>query len=143
MKKLSAIMLSLLIAIFFVACNGEKTNKNGDDHNADTTTTEEVTPDESETTENDQPATKPVEELLVGNWSQNEGEAISGFDIVFMEDGSLFWHSGTDEGEDTWQVVEGGKLVMFGLEHDIVEISETSLKISDGEGESNYTRVTE
>ncbi len=125
----------MLFVILFASCGG--TNTKNDDVEKD----EVEVVDTPDNTEVDKKVEKTVEEQIVGSWYDES--AISGFDIVFNKDGNFFWHSGSDEGEDTWKITTEGKLHFFGADNEILEITKTTLKITDGKTETVYTRNVE
>ena len=127
MKKLSIFLSTLLFVFILSSCGSSNQTEEGNGEEANTT--------------NETVVEKTPTEMIVGSWY--EEAAISGFDIVFMEDGNFFWHSGRDEGEDTWNVTDEGKLHMFGIDHEILELTETTLKVKGDGMESIYTRNVE
>ena len=83
-----------------------------------------------------------LEEMIVGSWYEETTAGV--YDIIFNEDGSFYWHSGTDEGEASWEIVDYEKLNMFGTDYEILELTETIMKITDGRNpESTFTRRVE
>ncbi len=133
MKKLSIILAGVLFVFFLSACGGNC--KHGDDENTeDVVNTETDTDTEVEEVKKE----KTQEELIIGDWYDEA--AISGFDIIFNADGSFFWHSGSDEGEDTWKITDDGKFHYFAQDFEILELTDKVFKITDGETETKFER---
>ncbi len=130
MKKLSLILTALLFVFLFSACGGSSNSIEKTDD-----TTEEVTDTKVDKTE------KTQAELIVGNWYDES--SISGFDIGFNADGTFWWHSGSDEGEDSWTITDDGKFNYFAVDYEIVELTAEIFKITDGEEETTFERIDE
>jgi len=134
MKKLSIILLGVLFVFLFSACGGNNTNTEKTDENKK----EEIADTKEDKNETLQ---KTPTELIVGSWYDET--SISGFDIIFNEDGTLLWHSGSDEGEDSWKITEEGKFNYFAEDYEILELTEEVFKITDGEVETTFVKMDE
>jgi len=133
MKKLSIILTGLLFVFLFSACGGNSKNIEKTDN-----TKEEVTDTKTDEVVVTQ---KTQTELIVGNWYDET--TVSGFDIGFNEDGTFWWHSGSDEGEGSWTITDDGKFNYFAVDYEIVELTTKIFKITDGEEETTFTRIDE
>lgn len=142
MKKTSILLVISLFALLVYSCNDSNSSNNVDDHSSNNT----VNVDDNTTDDNTDidvvTDDKTVAEILVGgSWYCDE--SISGEDVIFNEDGTMFFRFGTDEGESTWEVIDESSLMMYSIEYEIVEISDEKLVVSDGANVSTYTRIVD
>ena len=83
-------------------------------------------------------AKTPAQILVGGSW--NNPEAALSEDVIFNADGTMFWRSGTDEGEDQWEIKGTDILFFYGRDYKIEELSESKLVVSEGGEKTTYER---
>jgi len=131
MKKMNVIIL-IFISILFLSCN----NKSASSSNENTTTTNENTKNEANT--NQVVESENYQKLIIGSW-YNYGTA-TGEDIVFNQDGTFNYHSGTNENTGKWKIEEN-TLNFFDTDYKIIELTKDKLVIEDKFGQTTYEKT--
>jgi len=80
----------------------------------------------------------PAQILIGGSW--NNPDAAMSEDVIFYENGSMLWRSGSDEGEGSWEVKGNDILNFYGNDYKIVKLTESKLVVSLNGETTNYNR---
>ncbi|MCP4440784.1 MAG: hypothetical protein GY810_17820 [Aureispira sp.] len=138
MKNTLFFLLIAISTLFITSCNGTQKDEVKND-------TKEIKTDATANTDKPVAYTteKTAAEILVGG-SWNNPAAARSEDIVFNADGNMFWRSGTDEGEDKWEVKGADVLHFYGKDYQIEELTESKLTVSaDGETTTYERNLTD
>ena len=134
MKKSSVILFITLVAFFSMAC--DSTSGGEEKGQIEEGAVKKGVPPEVKKT--DAPVKTAAEILVGGSW--NNPAAIRSEDVIFNANGTMFWRSGSDEGEGKWEVKGTDILFFYGKDYKIEELTETKLVVSEGGEKTTYER---